>query len=83
MHTASRTLYIILGDLYDTSPNENRFVRKMEELLESGVKAVCRLAISDQGQLSCNSDLAGRPVRMDMPCLAARPTTCLRCWRQS
>ena len=40
MHTPAKTLYILLADLHDTSPNENRFVKKMEYLLESGVKAV-------------------------------------------
>ncbi len=29
MHTPAKTLYIVIGDLYDTSPNENRFVKKM------------------------------------------------------
>ena len=40
MHTPAKTLYILLADLYDTSPNESRFVKRMEFLLESGVKAV-------------------------------------------
>src|SRR5207248_711677 len=57
MHTPARTLYILLADLYDTSPNENRFVKRMEFLLESGVKAVGLLAISDQGQPSYNANL--------------------------
>lgn len=73
MHTPTRTLYIVLGDLHDTSPNENRFVRKMEELLERGVKAVGLLAISDQGQPSCNKHLAGKLTRLGMPCFGCTP----------
>ena len=40
MHTPAKTLYILLADLHDTSPNTSRFVKRMEFLLESGVKAV-------------------------------------------
>src|SRR3954468_5616701 len=47
---SAKTLYVLLADLYDTSPNTNRFVKKMEFLLESRVKAIALLAISDQGK---------------------------------
>ena len=40
MHTPAKTLYVLLADLHDTSPNTKRFVKKMEFLLESGIKAV-------------------------------------------
>jgi len=72
-HTPAKTLYILLADLYDTSPNEARFVRKMEAVLESGVRAVCLLAISDQGQPSYNKELAGKLVKMGMPCFGCTP----------
>jgi hypothetical protein len=73
MHTPAKTLYILLADLHDTSPNESRFVKKMEFLLESGVKAVGLLAISDQGQPSYNENLAKKLVAMGMPCFACTP----------
>jgi hypothetical protein len=73
MHTPAKTLYILLADLYDTSPNENRFVKKMEFLLESGVKAVCLLAISDQGQPSYNASLAEKLAKLGMPCFGCTP----------
>jgi hypothetical protein len=68
MHTPAKTLYLLIADLHDTSPNQNRFVKKMEFLLESGLKAVTLLAISDQGQPSFNADLAGTLSKMGMPC---------------
>jgi len=68
MHTPAKTLYILLADLFDTSPNENRFVKKMEFLLESGVKAIGLLAISDQGQPSYHEQLAEKLDKMGMPC---------------
>src|SRR6185295_4630103 len=52
MHTPAKTLYVLLADLHDTSPNTKRFVKRMEFLLESGIKAVGLLAISDHGQPS-------------------------------
>lgn len=73
MHTPARTLYILLADLYDTSPNEARFVKKMEFLLESGVKGVGLLAISDQGQPSYNANLAEKLAKMGMPCFGCTP----------
>jgi hypothetical protein len=73
MHTPAKTLYILLADLYDTSPNESRFVKKMEFLLESGVKAVTLLAISDQGQPSYNVNLAEKLAKMGMPCFGCTP----------
>lgn len=73
MHTPAKTLYILIGDLYDTSPNESRFVKKMEFLLESGVHAVALLAISDQGQPSFNVNLAEKLSKLGMPCFGCTP----------
>ncbi|MBM80132.1 MAG: hypothetical protein CMJ78_06000 [Planctomycetaceae bacterium] len=73
MHTSSKTLYILIADLYDTSPNEKRFVRKMEHLLESGIRAVTLLAISDQGQPSYNENLAQKLSKLGMPCFGCVP----------
>ena len=73
MHTPAKTLYIVIGDLYDTSPNPARFVKKMEFLLESGVHAVTLLAISDQGQPRYNEDLAAKLGKLGMPCFGCTP----------
>lgn len=73
MHTPARTLYILLADLYDTSAHEAKFVRKMQELLESGIRAVTLLAISDQGKPSYNHALAKKLTDMGMPCFGCSP----------
>jgi hypothetical protein len=73
MHTPARTLYILLADLYDTSAHEAKFVRKMEELVGSGVKAVTLLAISDQGKPSYNHELAKKLTNLGMPCFGCSP----------
>jgi hypothetical protein len=73
MHTPAKTLYLIIGDLYDTSPNPKRFVKKMEHLLGSGIKAVTLLAITDQGEPSYNKDLANTLADLGMPAFACTP----------
>lgn len=73
MHTPAKTLYILIADLHDTSPNEKRFVKKMEFLLESGLHAVTLLAISDQGQPSHNQRLAETLTKLGMPCFGCTP----------
>jgi hypothetical protein len=73
MHTPAKTLYVLLADLHDTSPNTKRFIKKMEFLLESGVKAIGLLAISDQGKPSYNEPLAETLAKMGMPCFGCTP----------
>ena len=73
MHTPAKTLYVLLADLHDTSPNTKRFVKKMEFLLESGIKAIGLLAISDQGQPSYNESLAKTLAELGMPCFGCTP----------
>ncbi len=73
MHTPAKTLYILLADLHDTSPNQSKFVRKMEELLAGGLKAVTLLAISDQGKPSYNEPLAKKLTNLGMPCFGCTP----------
>jgi hypothetical protein len=73
MHTPAKTLYVLLADLWDTSPNTPRFIKKMEHILDSGVKAIGLLAISDQGVPSHNETLAKRLADMGMPCFGCTP----------
>ena len=54
-------------------PQRKRFVKKMEFLLESGVKAIGLLAISDQGQPSYNENLAEKLAKLGMPCFGCTP----------
>ena len=73
MHTPAKTLYVLLADLHDTSPNTARFLKKMEFLLESGITAIGLLAISDQGTPSHNEQLAKKLAAMGMPCFGCTP----------
>ncbi len=68
-----RTVYILLADLYDTSPNESKFVRKMAEWVADGVKPIGLLAISDQGVPEYDHVLAQKLVNLGMPCFGCTP----------
>ncbi len=68
-----RTVWILLADLYDTSPNENKFVRKMEEWVADGVKPIGLLAISDRGVPEYNRNLAQKLTQIGMPCFGCTP----------
>lgn len=68
-----RTVYILLADLYDTSPNEDKFVRKMGEWVADGVKPIGLLAISDRGVPEYDHNLAGKLTRLGMPCFGCTP----------
>lgn len=70
---AGEDLVRAAADLHDTSPNTKRFVKKMEFLLDSGIKAVGLLAISDQGKPSYNVTLAETLAKLGMPCFGCRP----------
>ncbi|QVL31608.1 VWA domain-containing protein [Telmatocola sphagniphila] len=73
MHTPAKTLYILLADLYDTSPNQPKFEKRIEQLIEGGLKAVTLLAISDQGKPSYNHELAKKLTNLGMPCFGCSP----------
>jgi hypothetical protein len=73
MQTPAKTLYVLLADLHDTSPNQPKFEKRIEELIAGGLKAVTLLAISDQGKPSYNHDLAKKLTNMGMPCFGCSP----------
>jgi hypothetical protein len=73
MHTPAKTLYILLADLHDTSPNQPKFEKRIEELIAGGLKAVTLLAISDHGKPSYNHDLAKKLTNLGMPCFGRTP----------
>ncbi len=68
-----RTIWVLLADLYDTSPNEAKFVQKMEEWVAAGIKPIGLLAISDGGTPEFNRHLAEKLQGLGMPCFGCTP----------
>jgi hypothetical protein len=73
MHTPAKTLYVLLADLHDTSPNQPKFERRIQELIAGGLKAVTLLAIGDHGEPAYNHDLAKKLTNFGMPCFGCSP----------
>lgn len=67
-----KTLFILITDLFEGG-NEAQLVRRMGELAASGVKAVCLLALSDNGAPSYDEGLARKLAALGIPCFACTP----------
>jgi uncharacterized protein with von Willebrand factor type A (vWA) domain len=67
-----RTLFILITDLFEGG-NQAQLVRRMEAMVESGVKAICLLALSDAGKPSYDESLARKLAALGIPCFACTP----------
>jgi Mg-chelatase subunit ChlD len=67
-----KTLFILITDLYEGG-NERRLVERMQSMTESGVRAVCLLALSDSGVPSYDENLARKMANVNVPCFACTP----------
>jgi len=68
----ARTLLILITDLFEGG-NQAQFVRRMEEMVGSGVRALCLLALSDSGVPSFDESLARRLSGLGVPCFGCTP----------
>lgn len=72
VHDPRKTLFILLTDLFEGG-NEHELQRRMEELVQSGVKAICLLALSDGGVPCYDERLAGKFSTLGVPCFGCTP----------
>ena len=68
----AKTLFIMITDLFEGG-NEAQLVRRLQEMVESGVKALCLLALSDSGVPCYDERLAKKLVNIGVPCFACTP----------
>lgn len=68
----SKTLFILLTDLYEGG-NAAGLIRRMSEIVESGAKAVCLLALSDEGKPIYDEAMAKKMVSVGVPCFSCTP----------
>ncbi|GHU03591.1 VWA domain-containing protein [Alphaproteobacteria bacterium] len=71
--TPANTLFILISDLFEGG-NRARMFARFQDMKDSGVKAVCFLALSDQGKPSYDENTAKRLASMGVPCFACTPT---------
>jgi len=72
IETPSETLFILLTDLYEGG-NEAQLVRRLGGMVESGVRVLCLLALSDKGVPSFNEALAHKLANLGIPCFGCNP----------
>jgi Mg-chelatase subunit ChlD len=67
-----KTLFILITDLYEGG-NGSELVGRIRQLVDSKVKAMCLLALSDGGKPSYDHDMAKRFTALGVPCFGCTP----------
>ncbi|MFT3775230.1 MAG: VWA domain-containing protein [Minicystis sp.] len=67
-----RTLMLLISDL-EEGGDRSSLVARMQQLVDSKVKVVCLLALSDSGKPSYDHQMAARLGRMGIPCFGCTP----------
>jgi len=67
-----KTLFILITDLFEGG-NEAQLVRRLGHMAASGVRAICLLALSDNGNPSYDENLARKLAALGIPCFACTP----------
>ncbi len=72
MSDPSRTLFILITDLFEGG-NEAQLVRRLGDIVASGVRAICLLALSDSGVPCYDEGLARKLAALGIPCFGCTP----------
>ena len=67
-----KTLFILITDLYEGG-NGQELLGRMRQLVDSKVKAICLLALSDGGKPSYDHDMAQKLTALGVPCFGCTP----------
>jgi hypothetical protein len=67
-----QTLFIMITDLFEGG-NQAQLVRRLGEMVEAGVRAICLLALSDSGVPCYDESLARKLSGMGIPCFGCTP----------
>lgn len=68
----AKTLFFLISDL-EEGGNRAAFLRRMQEIKESGVTLVCLLALADGGRPYYDAQMAQKISGMKIPCFACNP----------
>lgn len=67
-----RSVVVLLSDLFDGG-DEARTLRLAAQLVHTGARVLCLLALSDEGRPACNHRLAARFAALGIPTFACPP----------
>lgn len=73
IHDPRKTLFILITDLFEGG-NQAELLRRLEEMTESGVRALTMLALSDSGVPTYDEHLAKRVRNLGIPCFGCTPS---------
>ncbi len=68
----NKTLFILITDLFEGG-NEAQLIRRLGEMVGSGVRCLCLLALSDSGIPSFDERLATKLAKLGIPCFGCTP----------
>ena len=68
----SQTLFFLITDLFEGG-NEAQLIRRLEEMVGSGVRVICLLALSDSGVPYFDDRLAKKLAKIGIPCFGCTP----------
>jgi hypothetical protein len=67
-----RTLFILISDLIEGG-NQSQLFRRMEDMVASGVRVICLLALSDSGVPCYDEQHARKLASIGIPCFGCTP----------
>ncbi len=73
MHDPRKTLFILITDLFEGG-NQAELVRRVEDIVGSGVRALTLLALNDEGTPCYDETLAKKFRNLGVPCFACTPS---------
>lgn len=68
----ARTLFILISDLIEGG-NQSQLVRRLGDMVASGVRVICLLALSDSGVPTFDEGVARRLAAVGIPCFGCTP----------
>ncbi len=68
-----KSVLILITDLYHTAGDTEQFLARMQQLVDSKVKAIVLLKLSDAGKPSYDHELAARLTALGVHCFGATP----------
>jgi hypothetical protein len=72
VHDPKKTLFLLITDLFEGG-NAAELLRRMDDLTDSGVRAVTLLALSDCGVPSYDENMAKKLRALGVPCFGCTP----------
>lgn len=72
IHDPARTLFILITDLMEGG-NEVQLIRRLEDIVQSEVRVLCLLALSDSGIPFYDERLARKLGKLGIPCFGCTP----------